>query len=126
MDTSVLEAWQALDLVNVQLALDDQASQVADYREVCISSRKALATQTKFYKRRDDVKSAQDGSPLKTEVPKLLRAYQEEVDRLSERSKFAENCFLAMYRMIRQAPDPSQVRVEVSGRSTWFCETLGP
>jgi len=106
--TACLEAWQALDLSNVQLALDEQASQVADFREACLASRKELAGRTREFKRRDEVKQAPEDSLLKSEVPPLLRAYQEEVDRLTQRSKFAENCFLAMYRMIREAPDPSK------------------
>jgi len=105
---SALEAWSAVDLGNVQLALDDQAGQVADFREASLLSRKELAARTKEFKRREDVKKAPEDSVLKSELPKLLRAYQEEVDRLTQRSKFAENCFLTMYRLIREAPDPCE------------------
>ncbi|GBG33241.1 Protein CASP [Hondaea fermentalgiana] len=112
--TSVLEAWQAIDLGNVQLALDDQASKVAEYRETCTSSRNKLATKTREFKKREDVRKADENSVVKTAVRKLLRSYQEEVDSLTTRAKFAENCFLSMYRLIREAPDPSYALAEAS------------
>mmetsp|Transcript_18824 Transcript_18824/g.36914 ORF Transcript_18824/g.36914 Transcript_18824/m.36914 type:complete len:711 (+) Transcript_18824:177-2309(+) len=112
--TSVLEAWQAIDLGNVQLALDDQASKVAEYRESCTASRNKLATKTREFKKREDVRKADENSVIKTEVRKLLRSYQEEVDTLTTRAKFAENCFLSMYRLIREAPDPSYALADAS------------
>jgi len=102
MSTSVLEAWQAIDLVNVQLALDEQASSVADMREIAVVSRRDLAEKTKEFK-----KLFREASVPRTEHKKLLKMYQEEVDSLTNRAKFAENCFLSMYRLIREAPDPS-------------------
>ena len=36
----------------------------------------------------------------------LLKQYQDEIDRLTKRSKFAENSFLEMYRILANAPDP--------------------
>merc|ERR1712107_319286 len=109
-----LEAWQALDISNVQLALDEHAGQIANYKQACISSRKELAGKTKLFKKRQDVVNASDNSPLKVHVPKLLRLYQEEVDRLTQRSKFSEDCFLFVYRLIREAPDPSKALSKAS------------
>eukprot|EP00516_Mucochytrium_quahogii_P005923 CAMPEP_0203748264 /NCGR_PEP_ID=MMETSP0098-20131031/3197_1 /ASSEMBLY_ACC=CAM_ASM_000208 /TAXON_ID=96639 /ORGANISM=" , Strain NY0313808BC1" /LENGTH=633 /DNA_ID=CAMNT_0050636957 /DNA_START=212 /DNA_END=2110 /DNA_ORIENTATION=- len=116
-DSSCLEAWHAIDLVNVQLALDEQAGQVADFRESSINGRKELAVRTKEFKKREDVRKAPDSSVLKTELPKLLRGYQLEVDSLTQRAKFAENCFLSMYRLIREAPDPSKALAKYSSVS---------
>lgn len=36
----------------------------------------------------------------------LLKQYQEEIDRLTLRSKFSENAFLAVYKLLSNAPDP--------------------
>ena len=36
----------------------------------------------------------------------LLRGFQEEVDNLTKRAKFAENAFLNIYQKIYEAPDP--------------------
>ncbi len=39
----------------------------------------------------------------------LLKAYQEEIDRLTKRSKFAEGTFLALYKSLADIPDPAPV-----------------
>ena len=36
----------------------------------------------------------------------LSSAYQTEIDSLTKRSKFAENAFLNVYKVIAEAPDP--------------------
>jgi homeobox protein cut-like len=35
-----------------------------------------------------------------------LKAYQEEIDRLTKRCKFAENAYLSVYKVLAEAPDP--------------------
>jgi hypothetical protein len=40
-------------------------------------------------------------------MSRLLKRYKAEVEALTERAKFAENCFLSAYRLVREAPDPS-------------------
>ena len=103
---SCLEAWQEIDLQNVQLSLDEQASKIADFREACHLSRRELAAATKTFKKLPNVRDAPEESVIKAKLPKLLREYQEEVDRLTQRAKFSENCFLVIYKLIREAPDP--------------------
>ena len=36
----------------------------------------------------------------------VLKAYQEEIDQLSKRSKYGESAFYALYKAIYDAPDP--------------------
>ena len=36
----------------------------------------------------------------------LLKSYQEEIDRLTKRSKFSEQSFLAVYKALADIPDP--------------------
>jgi len=43
----------------------------------------------------------------------LLKAYQEEVDNLSKRAKFAENALLNIYQKLYEAPDPSPARASI-------------
>eukprot|EP00511_Aplanochytrium_stocchinoi_P009631 CAMPEP_0204868904 /NCGR_PEP_ID=MMETSP1348-20121228/28044_1 /ASSEMBLY_ACC=CAM_ASM_000700 /TAXON_ID=215587 /ORGANISM="Aplanochytrium stocchinoi, Strain GSBS06" /LENGTH=580 /DNA_ID=CAMNT_0052022023 /DNA_START=103 /DNA_END=1842 /DNA_ORIENTATION=- len=105
---SCLEAWQEIDLQNLQLSLDEQASKLADFREACQASRRTLAGSTKNFKKLQSVRDAAEDSVIRTKLPKLLREYQEEVDRLTQRAKFSENCFLVIYRLIREAPDPGK------------------
>lgn len=38
-----------------------------------------------------------------------MKAYQEEVDRLTQRSKFAESAFLGVYQKLYDAPDPAPI-----------------
>lgn len=40
-------------------------------------------------------------------VSGLIRAYQEEIDKLSTRAKFAETAFLDVYQRLYEAPDPA-------------------
>lgn len=39
-------------------------------------------------------------------VGPLLKSYQEEIDRLTLRSSFAEKAFLALYKPLSELPDP--------------------
>ncbi|CAN0430941.1 unnamed protein product, partial [Ectocarpus sp. 13 AM-2016] len=35
-----------------------------------------------------------------------VRAFKSEIDALTDRSRFAEGSFLALYKLLREAPDP--------------------
>eukprot|EP00743_Colponemidia_sp_Colp-15_P011987 GILK01013505.1.p1 GENE.GILK01013505.1~~GILK01013505.1.p1 ORF type:complete len:576 (+),score=142.00 GILK01013505.1:23-1750(+) len=67
---------------------------------ISLNARKRLAETTKEFKR----------SPVSAQAEllgALLKTYQEEIDRLSKRSKFAEQAFLSLYKQLREAPDPA-------------------
>ena len=98
-NTSCLEAWQAADLPNVQLSLDDQAGEIAAHGQDSNVRRRELARATREFKSG----LSSDVSPGFT---KLLKCYQEEVDKLTKRAKFGETCFLTIYRVVRELPDP--------------------
>lgn len=36
-----------------------------------------------------------------------MRAFKSEIDALTTRSRFAEGAFLALYKLLREAPDPA-------------------
>lgn len=40
-------------------------------------------------------------------LPAQVRAFKGEIDALTTRSRFAENAFLALYKLLREAPDPA-------------------
>jgi homeobox protein cut-like len=84
---SVLEQWQTVDLPNLQLSLDEQATVIAENREDSTASRRALADATRGFKRLPVVKDAPDDSALKTHVPPILKSYQTEIDKLTQRAK---------------------------------------
>ena len=75
---------------------------MASNKEKSVRSRKKLAEETRDFKKISDseVRSKRIGS--------LLRSYQEEVDKLTRRSRFAESSFLSLYKALYEAPDPSQ------------------
>ena len=96
---SCLESWQAADLPNVQLSLDEQATEIAAHGQESNHRRRELAGATRAFK-------SSVGSDLIPSFAQLLKAYQEEVDELTKRAKYGETCFLTIYRVIRELPDP--------------------
>ena len=56
----------------------------------------------------------------------VLKAYQEEIDQLSKRSKFSESAFYSMYKSIYDAPDPVKliegITNQMSSSSTYQLE----
>jgi len=95
----VLDQWRAIDLDTRRNELDKQATEIADNKDASMVSRKKLAEQTKqFRKYGDPDKLSNFGN--------LLKLYQEEIDKLTKRSKTAENSFLSLYKLLAEAPDP--------------------
>lgn len=74
--------------------------------------RKRLAEQTREFRRVPDEEKL-------TEFKTLLKAYQGEIDTITKRSKFAENSFLNLYKLLAEAPDPHpllEAAIEQTGR----------
>lgn len=96
---AVLHQWKDFNLEGLRTTLDAQASGIGDYQDASSESRKKLAEATKKFRGLAvDVK-------LKSVGP-LLKSYQEEIDRLTLRSSFAEKAFLALYKPLSELPDP--------------------
>ncbi|PSC73915.1 Transcription factor CCAAT displacement CDP1 [Micractinium conductrix] len=100
LPTVVQSFWKEFDLEGLRGRLDEQGMAVATAQEGSVKSRKALAERTKEFRRH----AAQEVSK---EVAPLLKAYQEEVDRLTLRAKAAEGAFLEVYQKLYEAPDPA-------------------
>jgi len=96
---AIIEHWKAINLEGRKNELDHQASEIADNKDNSLNQRKKLAEQTKTFRK------CGDDEKLKT-FGALLKFYQEEIDRLTKRSKFAETAFLGLYRLLAEAPDP--------------------
>lgn len=95
----MLQFWKAFDLDSKRLVLDTQGSAMKSEKDSSLRSRKKLAETTKaFRKLPESDKVAATGG--------LLRAYQEEIDSLTKRAKFAENAFFMLYKGLFAAPDP--------------------
>ncbi len=62
-----------------------------------LSSRRKLAEETQKFKKQ----------PADIQWKTLLKSYQQEIDQITKRGKFAETCFLNLYKVLSEAPDPS-------------------
>eukprot|EP01116_Phalansterium_solitarium_P014863 TRINITY_DN3274_c0_g1_i2.p1 TRINITY_DN3274_c0_g1~~TRINITY_DN3274_c0_g1_i2.p1 ORF type:complete len:434 (-),score=142.96 TRINITY_DN3274_c0_g1_i2:1182-2483(-) len=114
----VSAAWKAIQLDKRRNEWDTQAGEIVANQDASVASRKALATTTK------DLRSGLDAE-TKTRISPLLKSYQEEIDKLTKRSKFAENAFVAMYKLLAEAPDPYPgltAVLEDSGKSSRVSE----
>ena len=95
----VVRFWHSFDLDGKRQLLDKQGIEIAAYQEASAKSRKVLAERTKSF-RREGV-----ADKLK-KIGSLLRSYQEEIDSLTRRGRFAESAFLSLYKELYEAPDP--------------------
>ncbi|KAL6053123.1 hypothetical protein QOT17_018127 [Balamuthia mandrillaris] len=98
---AVIQQWKAFNLNGSREQLDKQAAEVVHNQDTSLESRKKLAEATrKFRQLPPETKLKSFGS--------LLKSYQEEVDRLTQRGSFAEKVFLTLYRSLAEIADPVQ------------------
>ena len=91
-----------LNLNGLQQTLAAQAADMVQRQEASKVSRKALADQTKdFRKLPEEEKLAS--------VKGLLKAYQGEIDTLSTRARHAETAYVSVFRMCSDVTDPLSV-----------------
>ncbi|KAN0090797.1 CASP C terminal domain containing protein [Tylopilus felleus] len=97
--SGALATWKGINLHELQKTLDAQGIEVVENQKENVLSRKGLAERTKEFKKIPDDE--------KLNVFKgLLKAYQQEIDNLTKRSKVAESAFLNVYKVLAEAPDP--------------------
>lgn len=97
-----MDFWRNFDLNNRRAELDKQGLAIADRQEASLASRKQLSSDTRSFR-----KSLTDGMPISAkDVGLMLRAYQAEVDSLTNRAKAAETNFISLYKALYDAPDP--------------------
>jgi len=94
--------WQEIKLGELQKELDKTGQEIISSQKESQASRKALAEQTKEFKK---LSEAERPEAFKT----LLKSYQTEIDNLTKRSKNAETAFLSLYRVFADAPDPAKM-----------------
>ncbi|CAI5476648.1 unnamed protein product [Closterium sp. Yama58-4] len=95
----ILNYWKEFDLENARTSLDEQGLKIAENQEASSKNRRKLAESTRDFKKA----AREEQSKL---FGALLKAYQEEVDNLTKRAKFAEAAFLGVYQKLYEAPDP--------------------
>eukprot|EP00605_Chrysophyceae_sp_TOSAG23-4_P001279 GSChrysophyteH1.ASY1.ANO1.1390.1 assembled CDS len=99
--------WQNFDLSGKISSLGVVCEDMRESKSMSIAGRKRLNDLTKEFRSRSN-----EGQ-LET-VTDVLRAYQEEIDQLSRRSKFSESAFYGLYKDIQNAPDPYHILQNLS------------
>ncbi|KAJ1798314.1 hypothetical protein LPJ59_002577 [Coemansia sp. RSA 2399] len=94
-----LEYWRTLQLTALLQELDETSLEIVDNQKTSLQERRKLAERTKEFRALDDSEKLDDFKPL-------LRAYQNEIDSLTKRMKYAENGFLRVFKSLNDAPDP--------------------
>lgn len=97
--SGALATWKDINLHELQKTLDSQGVDIVENQKENVLGRKALAEKTK------DFKKISDDEKLNS-FKGLLKAYQQEIDALTRRSKTAESAFLNVYKVLAEAPDP--------------------
>ncbi|KAI9258575.1 CASP C terminal-domain-containing protein [Helicostylum pulchrum] len=98
--SSAIQYWKGIQLSNLQKELDQQGLAIVEKQKDGLVSRKKLAEQTREFKKIPDEEKLQK---FKT----LLKGYQSEIDNITKRTKYAENSFLTVYKLLADAPDPA-------------------
>lgn len=95
-----IEVWSEIGLSGLQKTLDDEGSAIIEQQAESVKGRKELAATTKQFRKLDDEEKL-------GQIKGLLKLYQTEIDSLTNRSKFAETCFMKVYKSLAEAPDPT-------------------
>eukprot|EP01041_Mallomonas_annulata_P004617 gene4617-9172_t len=115
----ILDFWREFDLDGKRLTLDKQCLEMREFKSNSVNGRKRLNDITKAFRS----KTKDDQLIMMTEV---LKAYQEEIDQLSRRSKFSESAFHYLYKAMYEAPDPVPVidnlLIQLASASTYQLE----
>ncbi|KAI6157475.1 CASP C terminal-domain-containing protein [Pisolithus tinctorius] len=97
--SGALATWKSVNLHELQKTLDAQGIEIVENQKENVLSRKGLAERTKEFKKIPDDEKLNS-------FKGLLKAYQQEIDGLTRRSKVAESAFLNVYKVLAEAPDP--------------------
>jgi homeobox protein cut-like len=123
---NALSSWSTFDLTDRRPHLDDTAQSLLDGKESSAVARKRLGEATKNLKaalknvEKLDVHNGGDTggastaqntttTKLTAECKSTIRMYQEEIDAVTRRAKFAENAFVQLYGGLSPLPDPAYI-----------------
>ncbi|KAJ2349434.1 hypothetical protein GGH92_002534 [Coemansia sp. RSA 2673] len=94
-----LEYWRGVNLASLLRELDEAGLAIVDNQKTSLQERRRLAEKTKAFRAVSEEEKPNEFKPL-------LRAYQNEIDALTKRMKFAETSFLQLFKSLSEAPDP--------------------
>eukprot|EP00210_Caulerpa_lentillifera_P007853 g7495.t1 len=93
--------WTQFDLEKRRIEYDEIGFKIAEQQEQSVQLRRSLAQSTQQFR-----KSA--ATHVVAAVGELLKQYQQEIDRLTQRAKYCERAFLDVYNQLYEAPDPAK------------------
>lgn len=106
MDVSVYnhayDVWSKVNLAVLQKQLDKDVFDIKEKEAQFLESRKVLASETKKFKKLASEEKL-------SQVNKIIKQYQQEIDSLTKRSKNSEILLLDIYSKIAEAPDPKSL-----------------
>ncbi|KAJ2417337.1 hypothetical protein GGI10_000263 [Coemansia sp. RSA 2530] len=94
-----LEYWRGVNLASLLRELDEAGLAIVNNQKTSLQERRRLAEKTKEFRAVSDEQKPSEFKPL-------LKAYQNEIDALTKRMKFAEASFLQLFKSLSEAPDP--------------------
>jgi homeobox protein cut-like len=97
---SVLQFWKQFDIMNTRNVWDKTCNEMREMKTASITGRKRLNDLTKVFRAKPKEEQANS-------ISELLKAYQEEIDQLSRRTKLSETAYLGIYKSLYDAPDPA-------------------
>jgi homeobox protein cut-like len=98
--------WHSIDLAGLKSRLDGEALLMSSEEEKSVAARKNLSELTR------KLKNSAESDQLK-QLGTVMKSYQEEINHLTKRSKYAENCYLVLYKLLLDAVDPAPVLGEL-------------
>lgn len=96
---AAIQKWTEIDLSGLQKQLDTEGETIVTAQTDSVASRKELASKTRDFKKLENDDKLEG---IKT----LLKAYQGEIDKLTQRARNSETAFLNVYKLLAEAPDP--------------------
>eukprot|EP00954_Amorphochlora_amoebiformis_P028812 1392249-Amorphochlora_amoeboformis.AAC.2 len=98
--SDALAFWKQFNLRQKSNEIDSQILKIYDKEQASTENRKNLAKVTK------ELGSLSEKAKLKAIRP-VIRAYQMEIDQLTQRATFSENALIGIYKGLCDAPDPT-------------------
>jgi len=95
----IVELWKQFNIEEKRVQLDKNCVEMREMKNLSIAGRKRLNDITKAFR----------GSTNAVSITDLLKAYQEEIDQLSRRSKYSETAFINLFKSFHDLPDPVPV-----------------
>ena len=100
--SNLAQFWREFNLAGFQDRLDVFATDIAQKQDETSNTRGQLITLLQDFKNSNSEEVKAASSPL-------IKAFQEEVDRLDSRSKYGEKAFFEAYKSVAELYDPSTV-----------------